>query len=203
MDDNIKESKICKVIMLPTKTEEDIFIGILKGIQQYFPGNGLPQPLFNTLAICGIPDSKCCGYTKSMWEPQHLYFMSDDEIKEGDWILAKQTDGSYFTHRVTDTSIKNIRICDRKIIATTDESLKQCQCGKEKHKMSCKMRWALPNVPESFLVEFVNSQGKINEVSVEYEISPEWLKENPPFSAPYPKAEYVVKTNTDNTIIIK
>lgn len=183
MDDNIKESKICKVIMLPTEKESVITKHI--NDNELAPYQGLLYP------------------NNNIFQNQFIYILSDDEIKEGDWILARQTDNSYFTHRVTDTSIKNIRICDRKIIATTDESLKQCQCGKEKHKMSCKMRWALPNVPESFLVEFVNSQGKINEVSVEYEISPEWLKENPPFSAPYPKAEYVVKTNTDNTIIIK
>src|SRR3990167_2003097 len=61
----------------------------------------------------------------SFWEnrtPQHLYILSDEEIKEGDWMLSHsnvvcQAANSTLVNCV---SIENTKC--RKIIATTDSS---------------------------------------------------------------------------------
>ena len=78
---------------------------------------------------------------KSNYEPQHLYFTSDEDIKIDDWV----TDG-YSVWQWKDNSSLLGR---RKIIASTNESL------------------GLPSPSQAFIQKYCE-QGGINKVLVEY-----------------------------------
>ena len=57
-------------------------------------------------------------YDNGLIETQHLYFLSDDEIKEGDWFLCTYTNN--ISNKLSGFEKKE---CCKKIISTTDESL--------------------------------------------------------------------------------
>ena len=78
---------------------------------------------------------------------QHLYITSDEEIKEGDWIINKPSNKP---HQVKDISY--LYESDKKIIATTDKSL-----------------IGVPQIPQSFVEQFVKADG-IDKVLVEVEL---------------------------------
>lgn len=106
---------------------------------------------------------------------QHLYFISDEEIKEGDWYYSSQigfSDGiSYYKEGLKLTSWK-------KIIATTDSSI-----ARVKDTLSIPQRrglinhypiekWILPQPSQSFIKKYVEEYNKgniISDVMVEYE----------------------------------
>jgi len=92
----------------------------------------------------------------TMWQPQHLYFTTDEEIKEGDWCLKPlykdgiklgfgilQADSSYFGGYGYDWEEHH------KIIATTDPKLN------------------LPQPSQAFIEKYCKLGG-IDEVDVEY-----------------------------------
>lgn len=117
---------------------------------------------------------------------QHLYLLSDDEIKEGDWFLEKGLRISVFPNYLTDTNE-----C-KKIIATTDKSLVV-----SKDTGIVGIEYNLPQPSESFIQKFIyayNNDDPITEVMVEYnhlqsttDLNEEWLKVN----------------SSDNTITIR
>lgn len=83
-------------------------------------------------------------------EYQHLYFLSDDEIKEGDWCVVGEHISQYNKNT---TSLEELKGQWKKIIATTDKSL------------------GLPQPSESFIkyyVEEYNKRNIITKVLVEY-----------------------------------
>lgn len=107
------------------------------------------------------------GYCK----PQHLYILSDDEIKEGDWY-----------HNSIDNSIKQasdwiyVSTC-KKIIATTNTSLILHDNSKNNKcfgtQLSGKCSHILPQIPTSFIQYFIeqyNNGNVITKVNVEYVI---------------------------------
>lgn len=77
----------------------------------------------------------------------HLYFVSDEEIQVGDWIYD-----TVLMNRVEKAVYDNTYLTRdwKKVVATTDKSLQ------------------LPSIPESFLKEYVEKNGSINEVEIEY-----------------------------------
>jgi len=102
---------------------------------------------------------------------QHLYILSDDEIKEGDWY-----------HNSIDNSIKQasdwiyVSTC-KKIIATTDTSLILHDNSKNNKcfgtQLSGKCSHILPQIPTSFIQYFIeqyNNGNVITKVNVEYVI---------------------------------
>ena len=129
--------------------------------------------------------------------------MSDDEIKEGDWIYSRISK-SVFQYFARETS--KDREFHSKIIATTDESLKiegKCWCMKPEKGGCLECNKSLPQPSQSFIEKYVESYNKgqqIIDVLVEYE---EWNK------APHIKdleseLWYEPKINPkDNTITIK
>ena len=137
--------KRTKVVMLPTNE---------KAL------NLTPIVLYNNkLFSCFSPQYV---YEKAVF--QHLYFLSDDEIKEGDWKYDT------FHKEISQVkSLNSISKYDKKIIATTDSSL---LFGGPKSK-----EWVylpLPKPSEGFIQKFVDSynNGKpITEVDVELELS--------------------------------
>jgi len=97
-------------------------------------------------------------------EAQHLYILSDEEIKEGDWIIATDNNEGYFLHQVTPISIDNIKVKDKKIIATTNPELHQQDIfavGNE----CCKLR---QDFIEAYVKEY-NAGNVIKEIMVEYQ----------------------------------
>lgn len=98
-------------------------------------------------------------------QPQHLYFVSEREIKEDDWVLCDErmhilSDPEYWIGKVK--KIKNNWIFveegqgenpewTKKIEASTDPSL------------------GLPLIPQSFIKKYVKKQGNIKKVMIEAE----------------------------------
>ena len=134
------ESKEVNVIMLAT---EDI-TGLLHGNQ-------------TTRYVPGLRIEPTNGYVS-----QHLYFTSDDEIKEGDWLY--------------DTALKHILQlplvhvkcgCDgqfKKIIATTDPKLR---VGGGTGLRQDSISVSIPQIPQSFIESYVKNP--VDEVLLEYE----------------------------------
>ena len=158
----------CRVIMLLTENESNLFIKT---------NSVLPLEFNIHLPLTGI---KYKG-----WKYQHLYFISDREIKEGDWFIFQNleirkcidVDGKFINCR-SNSSTKDFTsvhsdFCS-KIEASTDPSLN------------------LPLIPQSFIEEYVAKQGKIDEAMIEMT-----GRDHPDY--PFFK---VPKTCKDNTVII-
>jgi hypothetical protein len=160
--------KKCQVVMLSTNEKAK------KG--QLVINEELPK---DKLFIAWIDAQRSLG--------QHLYILSDDEIKEGDWCLFKQIIGSEYklckiTYKFGNqlTSLlengnkqEEASQYYKKIIATTDESL------------------GLPQPSQSFIEKFVEEYNKGNviteviwdclhniEGSFNREKLTKWIKEN-------------------------
>ena len=102
----MNQFKPAQVIMLPTPKESVILL----------------NPTTNKLVLTKEIASKVYPieeYIKLGFKPQHLYIISDDEIKEGDWVI--HIGNPYFQFK---ESMRNL-LCDdcKKIIATTNTSL--------------------------------------------------------------------------------
>lgn len=116
----------------------------------------------------------------------HLYFLSDEKIKEGDWYL--NNDILFRADDVFDNGNNpNQNKDNKKIIATTDSYLN------EQDRFNGKS-WEnlLPRPSNEFLKKYCELGG-IDEVMVEYE-GIEWLDR---------PLEYFLKVAPDNTITIK
>jgi len=127
----------------------------------------------------------------------HLYFLSDDEIKEGDYGITQDANGNISVLQYTKEIHISRFIADKKIIATTDSSLEiiKYEIGDEPDV------YGFPQPSQQFIEKYIESYNKgeiITDVLVEYEqgksysgneglIVKEWLKINP----------------KDNTITIK
>ena len=161
----MEQFKRAQVIMLPT------------GSNLEFPY--IAQNVFNKqLTIVNSTFAINCEL-----QSQHLYIISDDEIKEGDWFINLFNNVIVQAHNWIYVST-----C-KKIIATTDTSL-TIDCIINKNKV-----YHLPQPSQQFITKYIESYNKgevINDVLVEYESSGlhyfnEDLRINP----------------KDNTIIIK
>ena len=97
---------------------------------------------------------------------QHLYIISDEEIKVGDWRL--ENDHIYRTLDSETTRWANENGC-KKIIATTDTSLqiKHFNSGVFKDLL-----YNLPQIPQHFIEKYTeeyNNGNVIDDIKVEYE----------------------------------
>lgn len=93
----------------------------------------------------------------------HIYILSDDEIKEGDWFINFNNIPTKFSETNGGTS-KYIKDNCLKIIATTDESLL--------FKLGGLYPVSLPQPSQSFIEKYVESYNKgmiITNVMIEYE----------------------------------
>ena len=171
--------KRTKVVMLSTNEKASLLLGTSKG---------------------GLLVKSNRGVSNSAHlKNQHLYLLSDDEIKEGDWCINLN---SLYEHKELcriDSQIELERYVQKtendckKIIATTKIDLD----FQDYLKTGQKRTWVtLPHPSESFIKKFIeayNGGKPITEVMVEYKhlqstsgLNEEWLK-----------------INTDNTITIR
>lgn len=130
------------------------------------------------------------------YKMQHLYILSDEPIKEGDWFLNTTNNTVHKCHTVA----KNIQSglnggeyhgkfeC-KKVSTSTDKSLK------------------LPEPSQAFIEAYVkayNDEKPITDVMVEYEIKEEKVYDN---LGGHPGGHWegipVLKVNKDNTITIR
>jgi hypothetical protein len=133
-----KETINCQVVMLPTNSNNS-HIGILKR------NIDIINPLiYNDVGI----------FNTSAWSSQHLYFTSNEVIKEDDCVFCYSIHMNNPSHP-PDRYINPIRKWNRgnctackKIIASTDPSL------------------GLPAIPELFLKKYVAAGGKIDKVKL-------------------------------------
>lgn len=107
---------------------------------------------------------------------QHLYFLSDDKIKEGDWFyhgntgISKCTKVSGKMNIASNRGLHQSSACS-KIIATTDKSLRTL-IEYDSSEENSERYYDIPQPSESFLEEFAESYNKghfITDVMVEYE----------------------------------
>jgi hypothetical protein len=176
-----------QVVMLPCKTAK---LGTIMKCIKEMPYN--EDTKINTLAI-----NKNWKVTETngneYWRPQHLYILSDEEIKEGDWFIhpdsscfdkeckevsiggyeikqVSKTDEHFVYHEVMAISkSRNIK----KIIATTDKSFRLTEIVKEDGNIKFPYITPLPQPSQSFIEHFVEEYNKgniITEVMVEYDM---------------------------------
>lgn len=171
-----------QVVILPTETKSKLYQ--LLTDKKLYIGDNIPQ-------------------SDSQRPNQHLYILSDEEIKEGDWYIGERNTGPQLLQCkeikegmvIPTESSKypyNIGEC-KKVIATTDSSLTQLVQTLHGKAFVSK---ELPRPSDAFvqkLVEECNKGNVITEVLVEYE-GIEWLDR---------PLEYFIKTAPDNTITIK
>lgn len=137
--------------------------------------------------------------------PQHLYILSDDKIKENDWFINLYSNNIFqnkngYGVRLSDKYANyalDLETC-KKIIATTNTSLKiEFKDG----RMNGVQTKRLPQIPFLFVQHYIeqyNLGNVITEVEVEYEI---WNV----FSGDHNNTpqEISLKLNLNNTINIK
>lgn len=111
------------------------------------------------------------GKYKELYQPQHLYIISDEEIKEGDWKIVfdslTSTVRTVEIHKHSKDTECPIFLNERKIIATTDSSLTV------KHHPQGQSIYLLPQPSQSFIEKFIeryNAGKPITDVMVEYEV---------------------------------
>ena len=184
----------CNVVMLPTNDkpiENNIGMNISDNSLQLMQRRHLGNKFF---------DTENGSSAHGIVIPKHLYIISSDEIKEGDWVL----DGS-FIRLITDkdylseAKLNSNFINWRKIIATTNLLLK---IHKFKKGVLKNLEYNLPQPPLQFIEKFIeayNNNVGIDEVLVENEKATyeKWIKNGatPVFDT--------LKVNSDNTINIK
>jgi len=175
--------KKCKVVMLPTNEKakiQRINSLYIQGTDKLFPPN--------------VPDMKELGFVNPN-KNQHLYIISDDEIKECDWFI---NNNGVWQHNGKIEPNGGAR----KVVASTDSNLKfkrlvdcDSSVGNVIHTIS------MPSPSQSFIDKYIseyNKGNKLEEVLVEYdEVYRDATKDRWGY-------DLVLKVNPkDNTITIK
>jgi len=152
--------KEVKVVMLPTEKARMCKMIDLEDNSFEF----LVQPNNNAFI-----DEKSHGFHI---KPFHLYLVSDEEIKEGDWFITTNS-GKNHNEKVlieaTRTTLEYVDKHDFKIIATTDKSKTEFEGVEYFRDGTSKDSYiSLPQIPQSFIEAYVKAEGKIDKVMVEY-----------------------------------
>jgi len=144
--------KKCKVAMLPTEEIEangkQIYSGKVLGgkTKLYFPNSGEEARIL-----------KHFGF-----KPQNLYVLLEDNIVEGDWVIPNDFEYAnrpwQFKQDPRPLPFWGCKYNCKKIIATTD-NLEVEEYG---------FIFPVPKLSDSFIQKFVESNGKINEIMVEF-----------------------------------
>lgn len=105
--------------------------------------------------------------------PMNLYLTSDDELKDDDWYLEE--DGSIKKYKYQLDRHCNFK--HFKIIATTDKDLIRCDGCKRADTAESNFVYTcsclcinVKSIPSSFVIDYVDAEGEIEEVEIEYAI---------------------------------
>ncbi len=124
--------------------------------------------------------------------PQHLYIISDEEIKEPCWAINKNQDTLFYIEHNIDSRTNDDW---KKVIASTDKSL-YIKKTYDDASNDFDYKVLLPELNESFIQAYIKSYNEGNsiiEVDLEYE-----------YNKLYPMVEnnnIKLKTRKDNTVI--
>ena len=152
--------KKAKVVMLPTNEKPNL-------VKVYSDGNRIN----NKLIISSL------GANDNYKENIHLYIISDDEIKKGDWVIEYQPkDNLGELHQIHNEYVLSPNI-QKKVIATTDDSLYYKNNSKNPKQymgsyISMSLGENLPRPSQQFIQKFVEEYNRgniIEDVFVEYE----------------------------------
>lgn len=176
-----------KVAMLPTEKESDLWSH--KGRRLYYQ-----QANFND------KDDEIRYF---------VYFLSDEKVRNGDIYYSglavqpctsdymaeginKPDNGMYKVVAASDESLKEILVYDN-----IDEKLKNDNFDLENPDSK---KSVIPQIPESFMEIYADSNGKISEVMIEFDTGINWNPNNDGSES----AEQIVKVRTrdDNTVIV-
>ena len=164
----------------------------------------------NTLSWCVNHSEGVLKY----YQPQHLYILSSEEIKEGDWYMYCHfgewiISNSRETLKNETNTLENLNKDDyfKKIIATTDFELRTPDSGM-KAGYYMKDSTPLPRPSDDFIKAFVEKQGKIDKILVEYKepynkLVGSKIGSNIGHFTLTEENKYRLKINPDNTINIK
>lgn len=151
------------------------------------------------------PHIKGLLYNKLQHVYQHLYIISNEEIKESDWYYCNNAD-SIAQAAFNFSKFPNQK-AKVKIIATTDKSLTtgECEEADDCHNYPaecnpCKRLKQLPQIPESFVKAYAEQVG-IDEVQLEYT----YREEEKDIDIGRTSESYAVielKLNENNTVVI-
>lgn len=132
------------------------------------------------------------------FEVQHLYIISDDEIKDGDWKYNAKLNQVWQHNREGKNLPNELKHAGKdtlKVITSTDSSLKM----KGRYPYFPNIWNRVPSIPQSFIERYVSEYNKGNileDVEVEYDSIPD----NSP-TVPFYRIN--LHLNPDNTISIK
>ena len=183
--------KKCKVVMLPTN-QKTKYLMVYSDVEK----------TKGKLILNGLKNDEYKEY-------QHIYIISDDEIKEGDWFINDLNQIKKCTSRDTEGYIDfeggfNTKPSScKKIIATTDSSL-----WRPSHKYASAVI-LLPQPSQQFIEKFIEEYNRgnvITDVLIEYELisNEEYFGNtiNPDDDVPYFDERLKINSK-DNTITIK
>jgi hypothetical protein len=190
-----KMKQLCKVVMLPTNEASNIIIA--KSVLH--------------LSKAAAPTNKEIDHVC-----QHLYLTSNEEIKEGDWCFElhnressatspkyKDLEGNTWWLRQSNCNISANSNTGKKIIATTDKSLHSIKWKDTPLESPSKLLKGIAVIPESFIKTYVEANGKISEVLVEYDekkvITDGWISTISERIVTYVP---ILKLREDNTVIL-
>lgn len=178
--------KKCKVVMLPTneKAIRPLIVNPSTGKME------ISEWLGKTF------DYPASEYQKVGYKTSHLYFLSDEEIKEGDWMYNPEREPSIL-QCVGKGSLRGWE----KIIATT--AIICTGYSKETSKTFNDYSY-LPQPSRSFIEKYVEEYNKgnlITEVMVEYNLMNKGYDK--PEDYPYQECEILKVNPKDNTITIR
>jgi hypothetical protein len=139
-----------------------------------FSVNGIVKVPLGELPIAGKIDMLVIKPNVSKSDDlQHLYIVSDEEIKEGDFVLLPNNTIQKMSNSDMIEYLSSDSLATKKIIATTNMSLSLVYDGKS----SISDNWSktLPHPSQSFIDKYITEYNKgniITDILVEYEDIP-------------------------------
>ncbi len=176
--------------MLPTEDKSII----------YADQNNAPQ-LYERYQ--GIKQGQLMSNQPPRFNNQHLYFTTDEEIKEGDWFIRKIEVSLGIEQYIKGDHLYS---GDKKIVATTDESLYKQDYFPDGVKAGMEQ---LPQPSQAFIEKYCELGG-IDEVLVEYNEIATWCDDGKACKCNMPKfcperrngIKNILKIDAHNTITI-
>lgn len=172
--------------------------------------NNIATPILKHNAIGTLYFNNKMKNTKTLGNWQHLYFTSDEEIKEGDWRMITDKESSLYGQFEQKKSKLPENDQWSKIIATTDQSLTEIRLidglDKDGYKVeTIKQEFCLPQ-PSHKAIKALCEQGGFDKCLVEIEsncrdISALCTTES--FANGCLSCDHTVKIDSRNTITIK
>ncbi len=180
----MSQIKTYKIIMLPTEKATNL------GIRNF--SDSIKTKVGKLAFLYPFKDQSESTDSDVNWDYQHLYIISDDEIKEGDWVINSNTNNiaQYTGHGSMEWW--------KKIVATTDKSLRYKEEVTGITKLP--LDFNIPTIPEAFIQSYIKSYNEGNPIT---EVDLEMVRCVEPHLATMSSREYYIpETRSDNTVII-